>query len=437
MTLQFRESQGIRPSLQADSAAAANQGQDPDVRQPSQLDERNSVLAGIVGKMPITRFGTIESLPNEPSLSRSDLLSLWSPSYQTSRERFIVAATDAGASLESFSLAAVGHEGEPLSIDIATIGAKNPHRGLLVVGGLHGVEGFFGSAIQQGILEAKPVVGQGDAVSFVHCLNPFGMSHLRRANELNVDINRNFLPSSENFSGKTDSYAAFEPFLNPKHLPSGPLQAQLSLFASYIKYTFPSPIRGYQALKEGVLTGQYESPDSLFFGGHAPSQSAQIISSWLASTYSNATNLFGIDLHAGLGAWGSDSLFVEVPSTSERFRDLTANLQLPLTGSGSETTTYKPRGAFADVVPTILPHCQVDWILHEFGTYNPFRVLSALVAENAWHQAAQRESSDISHDHWTKRELLEVFNPQSSTWRNHTLQRATQLFHAAGTYLFR
>jgi hypothetical protein len=36
-------------------------------------------------------------------------------------------------------------------------------------------------------------VGSDDAVVFVHALNPYGMAWLRRVNENNIDLNRNFM----------------------------------------------------------------------------------------------------------------------------------------------------------------------------------------------------------------------------------------------------
>lgn len=416
-----------------------------DQTRPDGEDCANISTASIarIGRITTIERAMIYPRPSTPNLLPDGiptdtglLLSLWSATYKASRERFIDAALNACASLESFPLTAVGPNGERLSIDIATIGAKNPRRGLLVVAGSHGVEGFFGAAVEQGILEAKPVVGDGDAISFVHCLNPFGMAHLRRTNEDNVDINRNFLLATEKFSGMPTSYAEFKRFLNPTQLPNSALAAQLRMVAGYLKHTFPKPIVGFQTLKEGILTGQYEIPDGIFYGGSSHTQSTQILSDWLASTYSNAERIFGIDLHAGLGAWGSDSLFVELAIDGDEFTEISAKLGLKLTGLGPNRATYQPRGALANIVPVLLPDCKVDWILHEFGTSNPFRALSAMVAENSWHQAFTLNSEALALNHWSKRELLEVFNPKSPSWRANTVRRAAKVFQRAGNYLF-
>ena len=72
----------------------------------------------------------------------------FSPDYFTARNRFREMAATAGGRLETLSLDAKGPNDEGLGIDIAWFGAENPRRVILHSSGLHGVEGFAGSAIQ-------------------------------------------------------------------------------------------------------------------------------------------------------------------------------------------------------------------------------------------------------------------------------------------------
>jgi Protein of unknown function (DUF2817) len=48
-------------------------------------------------------------------------------------------------------------------------------------------EGFAGSAIQLQMLKDLPIMPKDAALIVVHALNPYGMAHLRRVNENNVD----------------------------------------------------------------------------------------------------------------------------------------------------------------------------------------------------------------------------------------------------------
>ena len=88
--------------------------------------------------------------------------------------------------------------------------------------GVHGVEGFFGSAVQQALLlrlnQANSEPNYRDV--FIHGVNPFGFSRLWRFNEDNVDLNRNFLSSDGDYKGAPDGYANLNRFLNPASPPS-------------------------------------------------------------------------------------------------------------------------------------------------------------------------------------------------------------------------
>ncbi len=73
---------------------------------------------------------------------------------------------------------------------------------LVVSSGVHGVEGFFGSAVQLAFLEKLPPdwrPPEGAAVVLIHALNPFGFAWQRRFNEENVDLNRNFLLAEQTY----------------------------------------------------------------------------------------------------------------------------------------------------------------------------------------------------------------------------------------------
>src|SRR5438128_1546746 len=116
--------------------------------------------------------------------------SFFSTDYFVARSRFREMAGRAGGTLESLTLGATGPGGQDLSIDIAWFGAPEPERILLHSSGLHGVEGFAGSAIQLQLLNLLPAIPPDAALVLVHILNPYGMAWLRRVNEENVDLNR-------------------------------------------------------------------------------------------------------------------------------------------------------------------------------------------------------------------------------------------------------
>ena len=181
-------------------------------------------------------------------------LKYYSPDYATARTRFRKAAEQAGGRLTQLALTARGPAGEGLSIDLAWFGAESPTRALVHSSGIHGVEGFAGSAIQLRWLldDGIPELPEDVAVLLVHVLNPFGMAWLRRFNEHNVDLNRNFLGADEAYEGAPDGYAELDSFLNPPGLPTWELFYPK---AGWLILRF-----GMATLKQTVAGGQYVNP---------------------------------------------------------------------------------------------------------------------------------------------------------------------------------
>ncbi len=66
----------------------------------------------------------------------------YSPDYATARDRFLAAAHECRATLETHRLQAAGPGDIPRSIDVARLGDTRPERVVMVSSGLHGVEGF-------------------------------------------------------------------------------------------------------------------------------------------------------------------------------------------------------------------------------------------------------------------------------------------------------
>jgi len=121
--------------------------------------------------------------------------SLWWPtSYFASRERFVADARAFGADITSHEIAATGAQGESLSIDVASrISPDDTHR-VVIISGVHGVEGFIGACVQIEAMKRlrRHALSDGVGIVMIHAVNPWGFAHLRRVNEDNIDLNRNF-----------------------------------------------------------------------------------------------------------------------------------------------------------------------------------------------------------------------------------------------------
>ena len=158
-------------------------------------------------------------------------------SYAEAREKFLAAGRARGARLfRHVHPSERGAQGEELSIDLAQIGDERSPALLLLTSGTHGVEGFCGSGCQVALLHDdtfQAAVERCDAsVLMLHALNPYGFSHLRRANEDNADLNRNFVDFSSPLPSNP-AYAEIHALLLPGAWP--PPQESESKLGAWIK----------------------------------------------------------------------------------------------------------------------------------------------------------------------------------------------------------
>jgi hypothetical protein len=334
----------------------------------------------------------------------------FSPDYTTARACFRQMVPAAGGRLDVLTLTAKGPNEEALSIDIGWFGAEAPQKVLLHSSGLHGVEGFAGSAIQLQVMRTLPSMSVDSALILVHILNPYGMAWLRRVNETNVDLNRNFLANGE-YSGAPEAYTRLNQFLNPASAPS--TDFYLIKAAGWIlRYGFPT-------LKQAVAGGQYEFPEGLFFGGKRLEEGPLKYQTFIAQRLSSVRYISAIDVHTGLGRYGEDTILTGTNEYAE-LRRVYGNRVAP--SGPTESPAYQVRGGLHARLPAIVPQARVSFLTQEFGTYNPIKVLGALRTENRWHYHGGRLPG-----HAAGRTLKNTFCPDDESWRQAVLKRGQEL----------
>ena len=347
----------------------------------------------------------------------------FSDDYTTARRRFLEAANTVGATIHTLQLPSRTPEDELLSIDIAWVGTSTPSRALIHTSGLHGVEGFAGSAIQLALLDQSLSVPSDGAIVLVHTLNPYGMAWLRRVNENNVDLNRNFIASEEQKKAASEIYRKLDPFLNPKSPPSADY--------FYAKAGYYALRYGVRQLKQAIAMGQYEYTKGLFYGGNRLEMGPSLYLSWLADKLASLKRGFAIDVHTGLGRSGQETLFLR--SELSRIDVLADRLGRDLISDAADSGIgYDIQGGYADSFDVLLPDgAEMHVVTQEFGTYPSILVLHALRDENRW-----RHYGDGTTHHPVKRKLKEVFAPKSHEWRETVVGKGVSLALAASKYIF-
>ena len=350
---------------------------------------------------------------------------LFSTTYEDARRRFRTAAEEAGGQLTSYPVDTEAPDsGAELTIDVATIGDAASTKSVVVTSGVHGVEGFFGSAIQTAWLQrhAELAPPQGVRTVLVHAVNPYGFAEHRRWNEDNVDLNRNFLDPTEAFEGQPDGYELLNSFLNPTSPP--PI-----LDASILRLTWLLATLGFSALADAVAVGQYEYPRGLFFGGSEPTASHRIFQEHCEQWLGASEQIVHVDLHSGLGKFSQYKMLV--PPTLDPAtwaEDVFGAEHVLVLGVGKGA--YRARGALTEWMSHLFPERDLKSVVAEFGTYRSIRVLNALRRENRAFYYAERDTAAYRS---AKAELLECFFPASERWRQQILESGLTIIRQAAT----
>lgn len=344
--------------------------------------------------------------------------------YSRARADFLGAAEEAGARLRAFTLPGHrGPDGGELCVDTAYLGPPAPAKLLVTVSGTHGIEGFAGSACQTGILlregVAKAAVGPSTGVLLVHALNPYGFAYLRRVNEDNVDINRNFV--DHDAPPHNDAYDAVHGTLLGA-ADDAELLANLTALRGRL---------GPERLQEAVTRGQYRHPDGLFYGGDAPVWSQQVFRTVVAEQITGAADIGYIDLHTGLGERGVGEPIFRGGPDADAYQRARRWYGDALTASEHGTSSSTPIvGNTATAVADGLgADGRLTAITLEFGTQPGPAVLLALCADTALHRVrppAEAVRSD------RKRLIRAAFCPtDDARWCEQVLDRAREVFAQA------
>lgn len=351
----------------------------------------------------------------------------FSTDYTTGRARFRSAAQAISCRLEEYAIEQKGPGGEDLTIDVAILGAAHPKKVVLISSGLHGVEGFFGSAVQVALLEepqGRWTCPPGVALVLLHALNPYGFAWLRRCNEDNIDLNRNFLLSGEEYTGSPDKYRDLDAFFNPTSPPSRKELFLIKASAIILRH-------GMTTLKNTLPVGQYDFPKGLFFGGHSQSKTYQILAANLPRWIGDATSVLHIDFHTGLGRKATYKLFIDELMDSDQARWLVEKFGADVVEAEASRpggTAYTVRGALGKWCSSKFPQCNYNYLLAEFGTYPSIQVVEALRAENRAHFWGQL--NDPAYE-WARKRLVEIFVPVDQGWRNTVVSQGLNVVQRA------
>jgi hypothetical protein len=347
-----------------------------------------------------------------------DLQQAFSATYREARGKFLAAARDAGATIESIvQTAHRGAEGEELAVDTAMLGPANAPALVCILAGTHGAESFCGSGIQVALLQDPSVRAaldrSGAALLLYHVVNPYGFSHLHRTNEDNVDLNRNFRDFSQPLP-RNAAYAEVHGFMVPATWPPSPEnEAKLAAYVA---------ARGVAALQAAVSGGQCDFPEGLFFGGRAAAWGNATLRAVMRAKAASRRRLVWLDVHTALGPWGHAEKILSGPNDPVLIARARAWWGNDVTSFYDGTSTSAPlTGVNFEAAVEECPGVEYTGIALEYGTLPIMTVLGALRAD-AWLRRHADASTDVRAA--IKRQVRDAFYGDSDEWRGEVYAQA-------------
>lgn len=331
----------------------------------------------------------------------------FSATYREARQRFLDAAHAAGAAIEPHVHPATGAEGEEIATDTALLGRTDADRLFIVSSGTHGPEGFSGSACQLALLEdelARRAADRGIALLLIHAVNPYGFSHLKRTNEDNIDLNRNFNDFSTPYPDNP-VYEEIHPLLVPAAWPPS---------ADNERRLGDAMARLAGQRSPGISSGQARHPDGLFYSGTAPAWSNRTVRAIVHQHGAGRRHIAWIDVHTGLGPYGhGEKIF-------GRHADATLNRALSWWGRdlivATNTDSVSPRttGHITGCAPEECPDAAITPSTLEYGTLPSPQVRQALRGE-AW--LAGHPDAPAATAREIRRAVRDAFYVDADDWK--------------------
>ena len=319
-------------------------------------------------------------------------------------------------------------EGDGLYIDAFYLPSRDAQTNLIVLTtGVHGIEGYIGAAMLDVFFgELYPGLDtDSTGVLVVANVNPYGMKHLRRYNENNVDLNRNFILDWDTFDlASNQDYPKVDTFLGPTGKIGNALWHEAGFYLSLAKTALTE---GADTVSDALLTGQYEYPQGVYYGGSGDEASTvylkDVFSRCLDSGYENIVH---IDIHSGYGPRYNMVIFNSVFETMTEAESVAVFGYDNIIAHDSESF-YATTGDTTDFFYRLDRQKGTDTALFstcfEFGTigdafFDTILSLKYTVDENRDHfyPTDNETSAQIVHENY-----MELFYPTETQWREKTV----------------
>ena len=319
-------------------------------------------------------------------------------------------------------------ESDNLYIDNIYLPSTAEKENLIVLTtGVHGMEGYIGSVMLDVFFEEiyPDIDTAKTGILVVANVNPYGMKYMRRYNENNVDLNRNFIIDWDNFDMSSNKdYPEVKEFLQPEGKIGNAFWHEAGFFLNLAKEALT---KGADKVSDALLTGQYEYPQGVYYGGNGD----EISTAYLKGVFSNCLdgeyeNIVHIDIHSGYGPRYNMVIFNSVYETMTEAETKKAFGYDYVISHDSESF-YATTGDTTDYFYRLAESKNTDKELFstcfEFGTIGDSFIDSILslkytVDENRqhWYPTENKVAGEVVKENYN-----ELFYPTEKEWREKTV----------------
>ena len=322
---------------------------------------------------------------------------------------------------------------DDLYIDNIYLPANKENTNLIILTtGVHGIEGYIGSAMLDVFFEdIYPTIDTDKTgILIIANVNPYGMKYMRRYNENNVDLNRNFIEDWSTFDlSSNKEYPKVDKFLQPTGKMGNAFWHEVGFYLSLAKEAI---FTGADTISDALLTGQYEYAEGVYYGGNGDEASTTYLKGVFADCIDGEyENIVHVDIHSGYGPRYNMVIFNSVQdlTTEAEAKEM---LQYDYIIAQDSEDFYVTYGDTTDYFYRLLKSKNSDKSLYstcfEFGTigdgfFDSILSLKYTVDENRqhWYPTTNKTTAAV-----VRQNYLELFYPTETNWRTKTIEDFTK-----------
>jgi hypothetical protein len=375
-------------------------------------------------------------------MQKSELLKYYSESWLDATNKFISAAAPLGWQVCAYS------DDTEYKIPVVRIGHGADK--IVINSGIHGIEGFFGSAAQLLMLseinklkrefpEKFAEVSKKFTIVFIHVINGWGMDNRMRENRSNVDLNRNQRADWETPAKKNRLYEIGRDLVlsNPCVRPG----ESMNKFQKICEF---KRMHNQDGAWRALVRGQDFDPDGIAYSGTAAEPETKMLAQIYDNLMKDAKSLLGIGLHTGLGKFRANkglltrSMLVSHPDghpNTEKFREIFAPDFEIVADDGNLPNAAALSGDLVDLLEI------------KYADKNrPVWTADLEIGTGTWNCSAQTKMLDRGDARWemmnlghitkkTWNHLTENWYPSNPLWREMAMQAAGQFWINLSKYM--